>query len=266
MLTSFGKWLFGLALLLALPVAAQESEASAQVAATGSGKILTVAVRPEFSPYAFRDENGVSIGFDIDLLKGIAEVQGLQVRFIVTSAEGLLDAVADGLYDIGASGIPRTPELEEKFLYSEPVARFAYTLVTREDSGITGFAGLAGKRVAVLTDAVQRSVLDEYLGGARATIVEHPTMYFALNEVFEGSVDAVFGASTLLRFHAGLRDHRYLNTKLRFITFESDEKNFYTYLVVRKGREELMDTLNEGLRKLQASGRYHTISQDWFAN
>ena len=75
-----------------------------------------------------------------------------------------------------------------------------------------------------------------------------------------------FCASTLLRFHAGLRDHRYLNTKLRFITFESDEKNFYTYLVVRKGREELMDTLNEGLRKLQASGRYHTISQDWFAN
>ena len=109
-------------------------------------------------------------------------------------------------------------------------------------------------------------MLKDTLRGTPVNLDAQPSMYVALQELFEGRVDAVFGASTLLRFHAALRDRRFLGVKLHFITFESLEKSYYTYFVVSKGRQDLLDRLNNGLKKLQASGRYHAINQDWFAN
>ena len=75
------------------------------IAASGT---LVVGTSPGAVPFTYRADDGQVTGADIDLMRQVAERLGLGIQVEETTFEGVLTGVADGSFDVGASGIFNT--------------------------------------------------------------------------------------------------------------------------------------------------------------
>ena len=88
--------------------------------ADAAGRTLTVATR-ELTPFVM-NEGSVRSGFTIDLLNEIAKHTGWTYNYVTESnVQGLLDAVAAGRADLGASAVSITAERARRFDFSQPI-------------------------------------------------------------------------------------------------------------------------------------------------
>ena len=76
---------------------------------------LIVGTEPTFPPFEYQDEETKEIvGFDIELIKAIAEEAGYEVEIQNLGFDGLIGALKSGNIDIIMSGMTITPEREEE--------------------------------------------------------------------------------------------------------------------------------------------------------
>ena len=82
------------------------------------GKIR-VGVCADFKPFEYYDENGELAGFDIDLMKYIAQRSGFEVEFVNMHFRDLFSAVESGEIDCAISAITVTEERGKSIDFSE---------------------------------------------------------------------------------------------------------------------------------------------------
>ncbi|MGI9161726.1 MAG: transporter substrate-binding domain-containing protein [Mycobacterium sp.] len=88
--------------------------------ATAETRQITVATR-ELTPFVIRDGD-LRSGFTIDLLDEIAKHTGWTYTYVTEpGVQGLLQAVADGRAEMGASAISITADRAHKFDFSQPI-------------------------------------------------------------------------------------------------------------------------------------------------
>ncbi|MBN2403998.1 MAG: transporter substrate-binding domain-containing protein, partial [Coriobacteriia bacterium] len=110
-----------------------------------SGK-LTVATDATWPPFEFVDTDSKEIkGFDIDVMKAIAEKADLDIEFVNVGWDPLLAGMAQGTYDMAISSITITEERKKDMLFSDPYFDAGQIVVVRiEESTITGPGNLSG--------------------------------------------------------------------------------------------------------------------------
>lgn len=101
--------------------AATESAADVEAESLGlvtEGK-LTVASSPDFPPFE-NLENGEYVGFEVELIKAIAEKLDLEVEFKNVQFDAIIPAiVAGGQADCGLSGFTITPERKKEVNFTD---------------------------------------------------------------------------------------------------------------------------------------------------
>ena len=116
-------------LLIGGNVMAEDSLAEIQA----EGKMV-VGLDDSFPPMGFRDENGEIVGFDIDLVKEIAELQGFEVEFRDISFDSLIPGLASGSLDMVAAGMTITAERKEVVSFSDPYYSANQSVLVHKDS------------------------------------------------------------------------------------------------------------------------------------
>lgn len=82
---------------------------------------LTVAMDATLPPYEYLDQDTQQIiGFDVDLIRSIAERENLKIEIVNVSWDELMIGMGDCRYDLAISAIVVTPERSQAFLFSEP--------------------------------------------------------------------------------------------------------------------------------------------------
>jgi polar amino acid transport system substrate-binding protein len=101
--------LIGLALFsLILPGCAQETTK------------VTIATDATWPPFEYVNEDTKEIvGFDIDLIKAIAEKEDIEIEILNVAWDPLLAGVATCQYDAAISSVSITPERAEEMLFSD---------------------------------------------------------------------------------------------------------------------------------------------------
>ena len=78
--------------------------------------VYRVRTEPTWPPFEMIDETTKEeTGFDIELIKAIADIQGFKIEIESTSFDGLITGIANGTFDIGASAIS---------LYHDPLVSY----------------------------------------------------------------------------------------------------------------------------------------------
>ena len=90
------------------------------IALTGENGTLTVATSSDYMPFSYLGDNGINLGFDIELATRFAEHLGKDVVFVDMPFSGLLPYVISGKADIGVSDITITEERKKSVLFTEP--------------------------------------------------------------------------------------------------------------------------------------------------
>lgn len=103
---------------------ASTTETAAEVEAGALGLLtegkLTVASSPDFPPFESYDDNGEYVGFEVELIKKIAEKLELEVEFVPLQFDAIIPAiVSGGQADCGLSGFTITPDRKKEVNFTK---------------------------------------------------------------------------------------------------------------------------------------------------
>jgi len=87
---------------------------------SGNNGTYVVGVSSDYVPLSFLGDNGVHVGFDIELATRFAAAQGKNVEFQDMTVSALLPYVQSGKADFGISDILITPERAQAVYFTEP--------------------------------------------------------------------------------------------------------------------------------------------------
>ncbi len=237
---------------------AGDGEAAAADLALVSDGVLTVCTDVPYPPMEFEDPDaeGGYTGFDIELMRAIAEDNGLGLAVATPGWDAITSGLAmeAGDCDISAASITITEEREENIDFSDPYFTAEQSLMSLEDNGASTLADMA--TVGVQSGTTGELYLNDNAGDVEVVAFsEIADMYLALEAGdVEGVVTDLVGNQGYIDENGGAKVVE---------TYATDE--VYGLAVKEEGSEDLLAAVNASLAKLDSDGTYDSIFGDWFS-
>lgn len=218
--------------------------------------VYKVAGDRDFPPYEYVDKDGIFKGFNVDLLKSISLVTGMEFEFIPMKWEDAYVSVHQGKADI-IQGMKESEERKNKFLFSESLLLNSQSIFVLDDNqDIRNEEDLEGKLVALNKED---TVIEEINNINDAKIVEYDTLGDALDSLLNGEVDALVGNTLTVNYLCKERN------SIELVKIVGDAINEQKYsIAVHKTNTPLMVKLNEGIKEIQENGMYDSLYRKWF--
>lgn len=219
-----------------------------------------VATEANYPPFDYRDDNGVIVGFDVDVLRAIAKNQGFGVDFIHSEFDLLFETLETGKAQILGACLASSAERMERSELSNAYVFSPNVIMSEESKAVDTLAGLAGKTVAVQKGSASQKELSV---APPKEIIEETTLFGAYRSFALGKADYVVGDAGVLSYY-----HQSTPIPNKQITFTTHDKSAdaRAFFAVTKGNTELRDKINTGLANIQADGTYDAIYAKWFGD
>jgi polar amino acid transport system substrate-binding protein len=218
------------------------------------GEKLTVGSDIPYPPFEQKSKSGGYTGFDVELMEAIGKEIGREPEFIDSSFETIFRDVAQGKFEAVMSAATITEEREKVVTFSTPYYLSEQAILVKEGSDIKGLADLKGKVVAA-----QQGTTGLELGKEKAEASElrpFPEGPDADNALKAGTVEAVIIDAPVAKQQA---------EELGGIEIVEKVPTDETYgIAVEKGNDELIEQINEGLKKTIEDGSYAKVYEKWF--
>lgn len=240
--------------------ATEGTEPTAEVAAPDglvSGGELTVCSDTPYEPFEFEGDDGEQTGYDIELLRAIADDAGLDLEVADLPFDGILGSLAAGQCDVVASAVTITEERAQQVDFSDPYFDADQSLLVRaEDEGTYAtLADLAGQRIGVQSGTTGAEYAQANAPDG-ATIVDYEDSDGLFAALTSGEIAAVLQDFPVNAYRA-TQDDRFAVTE----TFPTGEQYGFA---IAKGNASILDFVNDGLARLHEDGRFDEIYDTYF--
>jgi len=226
----------------------------------GDGRTLTVATDPSYPPFQTR-EGGEIVGFDMDLVKAMAEYLGAEVEFMPFGWDALLTALSSDSrdFDFAASAMTiRQDRIDQGILFTNPYFVSVQALSVPADSDVTSMADVGeGFRVAVQNGTTGHIFATENLEDLGVVIMPYEGGQECYLALASGEVDGV-----IIDIPVALNQAEEGDFDLRTIPIPDAEPEYFGFSM-GASRTELADAINEALAAIIADGTYAEIYARW---
>jgi polar amino acid transport system substrate-binding protein len=196
------------------------------------------------------------VGFDIDLIKAIADEAGLDIEIVNVAWDPLLAGMAQCQYDAAISAMTITEERKEVMLFSNPYFEAGQLVTVRfGNTEIASKEDLGGKTVGAQIGTTGSFEVDKIAG---ATLKTYDDIGLAMQDLMNGQIDAVIADNPLAMGYANANPDK-LKTVGAVFTSE------YYGIAVCNTETELLERINEGLAKVKAKGLIDELILEWLA-
>lgn len=252
-------------LFVLVVTACSSSGASPSAVGTGAlpnlnGREITVAVENAYLPFNYIDPvTKQGAGWDYDAVSEICKRLNCKPKFVETGWDGMIQAVADGQYDMAADGITITPERAEVVAFSKGYISVEQRLMVRKDE--TRFKTLADVKSGTYIIGTQigttnyETAKKEY-GEARVKAFDQ--FAFAVQALINNDVDAVIIDSTAGQGYVGENADQ---IKLLDGSLSSDQLGFVFPL-----KSDLVGPVNAALAAMEADGTLAKLADKFFSD
>lgn len=241
------------------PAGAESGEASALPDL--GGREITVAVENAYLPFNYIDPaTGEPAGWDYDAIRAICELLNCKPVFTEAAWEGMIQAVADGQYDMAADGITITDERAEIVDFSDGYINIDQRFLARIDEdrfdSIQAFIDNPELILGTQTGTTNFETASGILPADRIQAFEQ--FPFAVQALIAGDIDAVIIDET-----AGLGYQGANADALKLVgdSLSSDQLGF----IFPKG-SDLVAAFNAAMVQLQANGTMATLAEKYFTD
>jgi len=264
--------LLAVGLLLALAGCAQKAEQPAPAPAPAAQQpppeperpVVKVGTEAAYPPFEWVDEKtGELKGFDMDLIRVIAEEAGFKADIRNMAWDGLIPALLAKEIDIIISGMTITDERALAVTFSDPYFKSGQVIMSHKDAGIKGPDDLAGKNVSVQVNTTGQYAMEKLNekfkgeGKKLVNIKKFKSTPDAINEVKVG------GAVACVIDLPVAAEHMKANPGDPFVIGEPINVE-YLGMALRKEDTELHAKVNRALAALKASGKYDELYAQYF--
>ena len=225
-------------------------------AADLGGRVLNIGSDTTYPPHESINEDGVVVGFDVDVVKEICDRINCKPNWVTTAWDGIFPALADGQFDMVVSGVTITEERDKIVDFSDPYIIVQQGILMRvEDAGKTIDAFKSGDLRLASQNGTTNAQLGEELVG-RDNLQLFDSVNNAVVAVQNGDVDGVIIDST----SAAAYEQEFAGELTVGIEgLQSDPLG----LVFQEG-DSLQDAFNEGLAMIKEDGTLNELLIRWW--
>lgn len=230
--------------------------ASSQSAAQ---KKITVAVEASYAPFEYKDEKGKIIGFDVDLMKAIADEMKAEPEFTNMPFDTIFPSVGEKKINLGISAIGATEKRAQYVAFSDPYYSLgSYVIIVRPGTkGIHGAEDLAGKVVA----AEKGTTNEDKAKSLNPSKLVTPDYYEDVFKAVEnGDAEAAIVDEPGAQYYMSHQGASKLTTAG---TITTDEQ---FVIIMAKDDKAMQAEVNKALKKIMSDGTYDKLAQKWFFN
>jgi len=217
---------------------------------------LTVCTDAPYPPMEF-EKDGKFTGFDIELMRAIADDLGLKLEVNNTGFDPITSGIAmeAGDCDIAAASITITADREKNIDFSSPYFTADQSLLVTKASGLKNLADFNGKNLGVQTGTTGELYAQEHATGANLISFENPGDLFTA--LAAGDIEGIL-QDIIPNAEQALNDDAVEIAE----TYPTAEE--YGFATKETGAEDVLAAVNASLKKLQDNGTYNKIYNDWF--
>ncbi len=221
-------------------------------------KVLKVGVEGTYPPFNFENENGVLTGYDVEVVREIADRIDYQIEFVPTMWSGMFGALEAGKFDIIVNQVAETDNRKKKYDFTVPYVYSGAQLIVRADeNSINGLEDLKGKKVGVGLGSNYEQIVNEYDQDGMITVNTYEVLLDTLSDLDIGRIDAALNDKLV----AGINIKK---TGYKLKLAGEPVKKVVNGIVLSKGNQELLKKVNQALRSMKEDGILREISLKWF--
>lgn len=228
------------------------------------GRDITVVTENAYPPLQFIDpKSGQQIGWEYDAMEAIAKRLNAKIRYQNTSWDAMIQAVSDGQYDIGMTGITIKEERKEKVDFSDPYMRSQQFMLVRGDEKRFSDA----KSFAATKDAL--------IGAQPGTTPFYTAVYEVLDgneqnpriklfETFGATVQALKAGDVDMVLTDGTAGKGYVDASNGGLKLVGDPLGSEDFGFIFKKGSDLVAPVNAAIAALKADGTFEALNKKWF--
>lgn len=225
--------------------AVKDSEANVYEDADGVFKMGTNAA---FPPYEFKEGEEFK-GIDVEIAAAIAEELGLELEIVDMEFDSIITSVQEGEVDVGIAGMTVNDERKEKVNFSSSYATGVQVVIVNENSDIETLDDLEGKKIGTqLGTTGDMYSKDDY---GEENVTSYSKGADAVIALKGGDVDAVIIDNEPAKAFVSE------NEGLKILSTEYAVEDYA--IAISKDNTELVDAVNEALKKLKKDGTIDAI-------
>ncbi len=239
---------------------------SGSASADASVTTIAVAVANDFNPYAYLDDNGNYIGYEVDVLQKVDDLLP-QYSFEYQTVSDQFVALTSNKVDLISHEWEKNDERAQTYLFGdELITTWAnYIAVLGDRTDISSLADLVGKNVQAYQGGNDAYLLETY-NASQPTNEQINIVYaqagdfsITLSKIQSGAIDAFLTPPRILE----LENESY-GTDLKTVGDAISNSN--TYFIFRKdddAEETLKEAVDGALASLRADGTLSALSIQW---
>jgi polar amino acid transport system substrate-binding protein len=215
-------------------------------------RIATDATYPPFE--SVNDKTKDLEGFDIDLIKAVADKAGLDIELVNINFDALLAGMGTCQYDLAISATTITEDRKKVMMFSDPYINAGQILAVKKDNTtINSKDDLKGKKIGVqisTTGAIEAGKIEG------ATVKTYDTVDLAFQDLANGQIDA-----TIVDYPTSLNYVAKMSDKLKNVGAAFTDE-FYG-IVACKTKTDLVAKVNTALAALKTEGFIKKLEDKW---
>lgn len=220
-------------------------------------KELVVGSSATYRPFAYENPNKEIVGYDVDIIKAVAQKAGVPIKIVNTPWTGIFAALNNGDVDLIISGVTINDKRKQSYDFTMPYFEARQLIAVPKDSSVKTLKDLAGKKIGVVNGSTGDDIASRQFGKTNSDIRRFESTPVVISELVNNGLDAAIGDNGVIAFR--VQEHKQLKT----VNDASFPKEFFG-IVVKQGNKALLDKLNAGLAAVKADGSYAQIYKKWF--
>lgn len=218
--------------------------------------VLKVGVKYDFKPFGFIDEKNEIAGFDIDLLKYIADDLDVDIEFVQVTSKTRIPMVEKGQIDLAGASMTHKIERDKKIDFSISYFFDGQSFLVRKGIKVKETKDLAKVKVGAIQGATSGANFKKLYPKSKVLYFQEYTQ--ALVALKKGKIDAI-------------------TTDLVWCSTQAKESNGELKVAggvisvepygigVKENESNLRDAVNFAIQNSVKDGTYLKIYKKWFA-
>lgn len=223
-----------------------------------SAKSWVVGTNAEYPPFEYQ-QGGEIVGFDIDIIKAIGEVSGIEVKVEHMGWDPMFDAIDKGKADVAVGAITIREDRKQLYDFSEPYFDAKQLILVPQDSSVTTLENLQGKKIGVQSATTGEKAVQDKFGLTYEGLKGYEDTPSAVDDLINGRLDAVVADNAVVLEYA----KKIGDKGFKIIDDPAFAAEHYG-IMVKKGNAETLKLINDGYAKIKENGKFDEIYEKYF--
>ncbi|HYH02339.1 MAG TPA: basic amino acid ABC transporter substrate-binding protein [Bacillota bacterium] len=209
--------------------------------------VLRVGTDATYEPFETVDKDGKYVGFDMELIKMVADQMGMELQMHNIGWDGIIPGLLNGNYDCLISSMTITPERKKQINFSIPYFSTQQAIVVKASNNtIKTPNDLIGKTITVQNGTTGDIKFASNIKNAK--VKRFDTNPQAVQELLNNNCDAAV-MDDLVAYNAVRK-----TSGLKVIEIKNVQKEDYG-IGIKKSNTQLLSKINKAITTLKQNGK-----------